>query len=89
MNLTFTRAMVNAAIEGKLDDVPAKPHPIFGVSVPESCPGVPPEILDARTQWSDPTAYDKAAHNLESLFRANFEKFGAPAEELLETTPAR
>ncbi len=75
MNLTFTRAMVNAAIEGKLDDVPAKPHPVFGVAVPQSCPGVPPEILDARLQWSDPAAYDVAARNLESLFRANYEKF--------------
>src|SRR6266404_4837135 len=59
MNLTFTRAMVNAAIEGKLDDVPAKPHPIFGVSVPHSCPAVPPDILAPRTQWTAPAAHDK------------------------------
>ena len=83
MNLEYTRAMVNAAIAGKLDQVAAKPHPIFHVAVPTSCPGVPPEILDARGQWKDPGAYDRQAHTLDELFRKNFEKFGGAAQEIL------
>src|SRR5258708_1590958 len=64
MNLEYTRAMVNSAIAGDLDQVATSPHPIFHVAVPTSCPGVPPEILDARGQWKDRAAYDRQAQNL-------------------------
>ncbi len=83
MNLKYTRAMVNAAVAGELDHVAAKPHPIFHVAVPTSCPGVPSGILDARGQWKDPHAYDRQAHTLDGLFRKNFEKFGDAAQEIL------
>jgi phosphoenolpyruvate carboxykinase (ATP) len=83
MNLKYTRAMVNAAIAGELDQVPAQPHPIFHVAVPASCPGVPPAILDARGQWKDPVDYDRQAHMLEGLFQKNFQKFGDAAQEIL------
>ncbi len=83
MNLRYTRAMVNAAIEGKLDRVATKPDAVFGVNVPLSCPGIPPEILDARGQWKDPAAYDQQAQNLNARFRKNFEKFGPGAQEIL------
>src|SRR6185295_3969120 len=53
MSLPHTRAMVDAAIEGLLEDVPVNRHPVFGVLVPQTCPGVPSELLDARGQWSD------------------------------------
>src|SRR2546430_11758545 len=69
MSLKYTRAMVNAAIAGELDRVATKPHPIFHVAVPTSCPGVPGGILDARGQWKDPGAYDRQAQNLDGLFR--------------------
>jgi phosphoenolpyruvate carboxykinase (ATP) len=88
MNLPYTRAMVNAAIEGKLDHVPTTPHPVFHVAVPSSCPGVPAEVLDARGQWSNPSDYDRAAADLDARFRKNFEKFGEAAKELLEAIPA-
>jgi phosphoenolpyruvate carboxykinase (ATP) len=84
MDLKYTRAMVNAAVDGKLDHVPTQAHPVFGVGVPVSCPGVPPEILDARRQWSDGAAYDQAAEALDARFRKNFEKFGE-AGKALET----
>lgn len=87
MNLSYTRAMVNAAIEGKLDDVPVEPHPVFRVLVPKSISGVPPEILDARGLWQDKAAYDRAAEELSARFRKNFEKFGHVAEEILEAAP--
>jgi phosphoenolpyruvate carboxykinase (ATP) len=87
MNLSYTRAMVNAAIEGKLDDVPVEPHPVFRVLVPKSVPGVPPEMLDARGMWKDKAAYDRAAEDLSGRFRKNFEKFGKVAEQILEAAP--
>jgi phosphoenolpyruvate carboxykinase (ATP) len=83
MNLKYTRAMVNAAIAGELDQVATRPHAIFHVAVPTSCPGVPSEILDARGQWKDTGAYDRQAQNLDALFRKNFEKFGDAAQEIL------
>ena len=83
MNLPYTRAMVNAAVNGQLDSEPTSPHPVFGVAVPRSCPGVPDDVLDARGQWQDPTAYDHAAEHLNQLFQKNFTKFGAAGEELV------
>ncbi len=76
MNLPDTRHMVNAAIEGKLDGVETRPHPIFGVQVPVACPGVSSDLLDARSLWGDGNAYDTAARDLAARFRKNFEKFG-------------
>jgi phosphoenolpyruvate carboxykinase (ATP) len=87
MNLPYTRAMVDAAIEGSLDYAPVKPHPVFQVLVPTSVPGVPSELLDPRAQWADPAAYDRAAQDLSARFRANFAKFGAVEEEILEAAP--
>ena len=88
MSLEYTRAMVNAAIAGKLDRVPVVPHPVFKVGVPAHCPDVPSEILDARGQWKDVAAYDRAAESLEARFRRNLEKFGAAAQAALEAVPA-
>ena len=88
MNLPYTRAMVNAAIEGKLDDVACEPHPVFKVLVPKSCPGVPAELLDPRAQWADKAAYDTAAQNLAGLFKKNFTKFGNVAPEIANAGPA-
>lgn len=76
MNLPYTRAMVSAAIEGRLDSSPTRLDPIFGLQMPTSCPGVPSELLDPRALWSDQEAYDRAARELAARFRKNFEKFG-------------
>lgn len=88
MNLAYTRAMVTAAIEGELGDVPTHPHPVFQVLVPEFCPGVPNEVLDPRRQWADKAAYDAGARDLAGRFIANFEqKFGASAATLAGAGP--
>jgi phosphoenolpyruvate carboxykinase (ATP) len=88
MNLRYTRAMVNAAIAGELDNVAVEPHPVFRVLVPRSAPGVPAELLDARAQWKDKSAYDRAAEDLSARFKKNFKKFGKVSEEILEAAPA-
>jgi phosphoenolpyruvate carboxykinase (ATP) len=87
ISLPYTRAMVNAAIDGRLADIPAAPHPVFRVMVPRCCPGVPDHLLDPRSQWSDPAGYDRAAAALAARFRKNFEKFGAVSPEIAACAP--
>ncbi len=76
IQLSYTRAMVRAILEGKLDDVPTREDPVFGFHVPSECPGVPPEVLDPKSTWSDGAAYDAQASKLAGMFRANFEQYG-------------
>jgi phosphoenolpyruvate carboxykinase (ATP) len=75
MELAHTRAMVSAALGGLLRDVPFQPDPVFGVLVPQSCPGVPPELLHPRNTWKDSAAYDQRARQLATLFQANFRNY--------------
>lgn len=77
MNLGYTRAMIAAALDGKLDNIPTAPHEIFGMAIPVTCPGVPTEILNPRNTWGDHGAYDEAAKRLAGLFVSNFERYSA------------
>ncbi len=88
MDLKYTRAMVNAAIEGKLNTAASEAHPVFRVLIPRECPGVPAELLDPRAQWSDKAAYDKAAADLALLFKKNFAKFGDVDPAITAAGPA-
>jgi len=72
MDITHTRNMVRAALNGQLQGVPTVPDPVFRVAVPTSVPGVPSELLVARNTWSDPAAYDAAAKRIAHMFHANF-----------------
>jgi len=88
MKLSYTRAMVNAAIAGDLDDVEFIEDPIFKVAVPKSVPGVPTEVLDPRNTWPDKAAYEAKAKELAKKFRENFEKFAKTATpEILAASP--
>lgn len=87
MDLAYTRAMVSAAINRKLDSVPTRRHAIFNLEMPSSCPGVPDDVLDPRNTWSDKDTYDAAARRLALLFIRNFEKFGNVQREILEAGP--
>lgn len=73
--LRFTRAMVQAILTGALREVPFHPDPVFGLLVPDACPEVPPELLQPRRTWPDPTSYDAAARRLAQLFQENFKKY--------------
>jgi phosphoenolpyruvate carboxykinase (ATP) len=75
MSLPHTRALVNAALSGKLDKIPYEKDPIFGLNVPQACPDVPPEILNPRNTWNDKNAYDSKARELASRFHENFAQF--------------
>jgi phosphoenolpyruvate carboxykinase (ATP) len=82
MKIAYTRAMVNAAIEGKLDaGITFRPEPFFGLQIPSSVPGVPTEVLDPRAAWSDKSAYDAQAKKLAKLFADNFTKYEKLAGE--------
>ncbi|MDQ3556451.1 MAG: phosphoenolpyruvate carboxykinase (ATP) [Gemmatimonadota bacterium] len=75
IKLAYTRAMVSAALSGKLDDVETEADPVFGVHVPKHVPGVPDEVLRPRQTWADKDAYDAQARKLADMFRENFEKY--------------
>ncbi|HEU5261872.1 MAG TPA: phosphoenolpyruvate carboxykinase [Gemmatimonadales bacterium] len=75
MRLGLTRAMVRAALAGKLDRIPTAPEPVFGLEVPLRVPDVPDEVLLPRRTWSDAAAYDAQAARLVQMFRENFEQF--------------
>ena len=75
IKLSHTRAMVRAALDGRLDDVPTRHDPVFGVAIPTAVPDVPSNVLDPRATWADPSRYDEQARKLAALFRDNFTKF--------------
>lgn len=75
MKLAYTRAMVTAAVEGQLGQAAYQLDPIFNVYVPQTCPGVPAEILIPRNTWADKAAYDQKAQELARLFAKNFSSF--------------
>ena len=79
MKIAHTRAMIDAALSGKLDDVPYTTDPIFNLSVPTSCPGVPQDVLNPRSTWADAAAYDAQAKKLAAMFAENFKTFAATA----------
>ncbi|MDG1261990.1 MAG: phosphoenolpyruvate carboxykinase (ATP) [Flavobacteriales bacterium] len=88
MKLSYTRSMITAALEGKLDNVSFQEHNVFGLQMPTTCPDVPTEILSPRNTWSDKDAYDAKANDLAKKFVANFEQFSDFAnEEILSAAP--
>ena len=72
MNIHHTRRMVNAALNGELDNVEFRVDPIFGLGIPTSCPGVPAEVLDPASTWADKNAYNDKAIQLATAFHQNF-----------------
>jgi phosphoenolpyruvate carboxykinase (ATP) len=88
MKLSYTRAMIHAALENKLNEVVYEKHSVFGVNVPQSCPNVSSEILNPRQTWQDKEAYDAKANLLAQKFVKNFEKYAGYAnEEILGGSP--
>lgn len=87
MNLTYTRAMVKAAIEGKLRNAEYTIDSNFNVNIPKEVPGVPSEILNPRNTWANKEEYDKKVEELISQFHKNFNKFDGVSEEILKAAP--
>jgi phosphoenolpyruvate carboxykinase (ATP) len=88
MKLSYTRAMITAAMQGELDNVAYEQHEVFGMHMPTTCPNVPAEVLIPRNAWADKQAYDKAANHLAGLFVKNFEKYASQAnDEIMSAAP--
>ncbi len=88
MKLAYTRAMITAALEGKLNDVEFENFPIFNLEIPKSCPEVPTEMLNPKNTWADKNAYEEKAKYLANLFLKNFEKYAAGVStEILAAAP--
>lgn len=75
MSIQHTRALLNGALEGKLNDVEFETDPVFGLHIPISCPGVPSEILNPGNTWKNKADYDKKAKELAGMFRENFKQY--------------
>ena len=75
MEIKYTRAMLNAALDGKLDNVPYVEDPIFKVQVPTECPDVPNEVLIPQNTWKDKKAYEQKAKELAQKFKENFKQY--------------
>lgn len=89
MKLKFTRAMLSAALDGKLDSVGWTPDPIFKIEVPDYCPDVPSDILKPANTWADKAAYKRQSAKLVGLFNKNVKKFkGEIDEDILSMGPS-
>jgi phosphoenolpyruvate carboxykinase (ATP) len=84
MKIAYTRAMINAALSGALDNVTYEKDTTFNLDVPTSCPGVPSEVLNPRNTWADKAAYDAQAAKLAQMFIENFKKFEATATDAVK-----
>ena len=75
MPIKATRALLRAALDGRLDGVPVAVHPVFGLRVPQACADVDEGLLDARSTWPDGSDYDAAVSRLARQFEDNFARF--------------
>jgi phosphoenolpyruvate carboxykinase (ATP) len=89
MSIAHTRALLGAALDGALKDVPMKPDAAFGLLVPETCPGVPKDILLPRNVWSDKAGYDRTANEVARRFEANFVQFASKVDERVRAAGIR
>lgn len=88
MKLSYTRAMITAALEGELDNVEFTAHKTFGMLMPNECPGVPSALLSPRHAWANEDEYDGKAEQLAAMFIKNFEKYAeGVSEEILAAAP--
>jgi phosphoenolpyruvate carboxykinase (ATP) len=87
MKLAYTRAMVNSAIDGKLDNVEYEIDPIFKLAIPKECPNVPSELLNPANVWADKANYNEAAKKLAKGFVENFKKFKDVAQNIVDAGP--
>ncbi|RLQ97860.1 phosphoenolpyruvate carboxykinase (ATP) [Falsibacillus albus] len=84
MKLSYTRAMVQAALEGELNHVETVKDEVFGLSIPVHVPGVPDEVLQPQKTWQNQNAYQNKAQELSDKFKENFKKFNNVPADIAE-----
>ncbi len=87
MKLSYTRAMVTAALNGDIEKSEFVTDPTFGVQVPTSIPGVPSELLIPANTWEDKAAYEAKAKELAKSFVENFKKYTHMSAEVVAAGP--
>jgi phosphoenolpyruvate carboxykinase (ATP) len=87
MPIEATRALLHAALSGELDEVEYRRDPTFGFEVPVAVHGVESVLLDPRSTWRDPDAYDAKAQELAAMFRRNFERFEGVSPKVAAAGP--
>ena len=88
IKLKYTRAMITAALEGKLDNVDYTTHEVFGLAMPNECENVPTDMLNPKNTWDDKSAYDAKANHLANEFVKNFKQFESDANaEIMAAAP--
>jgi phosphoenolpyruvate carboxykinase (ATP) len=88
IKLSYTRALITAALEGQLNGVEYGETPFFKLAFPKSCPNVPAEIMEPRNTWADKNAFEAQAIDLASKFVKNFEQYASGVtQEILDAAP--
>ncbi|OEF99716.1 phosphoenolpyruvate carboxykinase (ATP) [Vulcanibacillus modesticaldus] len=87
MKISYTRAMVSAAINGSIEKSEFVKDPIFGLSIPSHIDGVPNEVLQPKNTWTDKESYDRQANDLARRFVENFKKFPNVSEAIKSAAP--
>jgi phosphoenolpyruvate carboxykinase (ATP) len=87
MPIQATRALLEAALAGALDDAEYRRDPVFGFQVPLDVPGVDAKLLNPRSTWREPDAYDERARFLAAKFQENFARFADPESEIAKAGP--
>jgi phosphoenolpyruvate carboxykinase (ATP) len=85
MPIAATRALLEAALSGELAGARFRVDPIFRVAVPTRVPGVPSEVLQPRSTWADPAAYDEAARKIAHMFHQNFAAYADGVREAVRS----
>jgi phosphoenolpyruvate carboxykinase (ATP) len=87
--LKHTRAIIDAILEGTLDQVEFSTDPIFGLHIPNLCPNVPTELLNPVNAWADKDGYHATANKLADMFVNNFKKYSDVASEEIKAAAPR
>jgi phosphoenolpyruvate carboxykinase (ATP) len=88
ISIKHTRALLTAALDGKLNNVKYKRDLIFGFEVPMTCPDIPDDVLDPSSSWGDKAEYDRRYKDLASRFVQNFAKFAdETSQDVIDAGP--
>jgi len=89
MKIAHTRAMLRAALDGKLVSATKVADPNFGFLVPQNCPDVPGDVMNPRNTWGDKQGYDRTARDLAKRFEQNFKQFEGQVDEKIKAAAIR
>ena len=87
IKIKYSRAMITAALSGKLDSVKYRHDDTFNLDIPTAIDDVPSEVLDPKNTWIDKEAYDASAKKLSQMFVENFKKFENVSSEIINAGP--